>query len=47
MHGLTEIERMNLEKALAAKKARLTPWKKLSILAGYTAHTLVQIIRGK
>jgi len=45
MYGLTEIERMNLEKERAARKARLTTWKKLTILASYMVYQLVKIIK--
>lgn len=45
MHGLTEIEFMNLEKERAERKARLTTWRKLTILAGYVVYQLVKITK--
>lgn len=45
MHGLTEIEAMNLRKEREARLARLTTWKKLRILAGYVVYQLVKIIK--
>lgn len=45
MHGLTEIEKMNLDKELAVRKAQLTRWARLKILAGYVVYQLIKIIR--